>query len=150
MRNHLLLILLTSSIMAGSCGKINKAAEPVDIQNAAVLEVPPVQKTTAAFMSIKNNTSDDDYLISAETEVAEVCEMHKMVMEGEVMRMEKLDSVELPAGQTVVLKRGGMHLMLINLKREVKAGESITVKLKFKNANDLTVKAEVKSMDDLN
>ena len=150
MKNILTAVLLISGILWSCSEKGSKTPLPIEIENAAVLEVPSVQKTTAAFMNIKNNSSDDDFLIGAETDAAEVCELHEMVMEGEVMRMQKLDSVEIPEGKSIELKRGGIHLMLIHLKKEIKAGESIKLKLLFKNSNEIEMMAVVRTMDEIN
>ncbi|MDH5655203.1 MAG: copper chaperone PCu(A)C [Spirochaetia bacterium] len=130
--------------------KSDISSSRIQINRASILEVAPVQTTTAAFMEIENHSSDEDFLIGAETEIAEVCEIHEMVNEGEMMRMKKRDSVAIPGGETVLLRRGGLHLMLIDLKREIHDGEVIPLKLKFKNAEDIQIKIPVKSFDKIN
>ena len=145
-----LALLLSGFIFLTFCSDADSnISSSVTVKNAAILEVAPVQKTTAAFMKIQNDAEADDVLTGASADIAEVCELHKMVMEGEMMRMMKMDSVEIPAGKSILLKRGGLHLMLINLKREIHAGESFPLTLTFKNAGDVIVQAEVKAFDDL-
>ena len=147
MKNILMAVVILSGILVNCSQKGTNKSAPMEVENVAVLEVPSVQKTTAVFMTIRNNSADDDFLIGAQADIAEACEMHEMVMEGEVMRMQKLDSVEIPAGGSVEFKQGGLHLMLINLKREIKTGESIKIMLKFKNSNEVEVTGMVHPLD---
>ena len=61
-----------------------------------------------------------------------------------MMGMRKIDSLEIPAGGSVELKPGGYHIMLIDLTRELKAGDKFDITLKFANAGDVKVTAEVR------
>ena len=61
-----------------------------------------------------------------------------------MMGMRKIDSLEIPAGGTVELKPGGYHIMLIDLNRELVAGEKVDITLKFEKAGDVKVTAEVR------
>jgi copper(I)-binding protein len=54
-------------------------------------------------------------------------ELHQMAMEGQTMRMRAVDAIELPAGQAVNLASGGYHVMLFDLKRQLKEGETVPV-----------------------
>ncbi len=97
------------------------------------------------FETVKNNGDSADELLSATSTVAERVELHIMRMEGEVMRMREVKTIELPAKQAVDFKRGkGYHLMLMGLKAPLKEGDKFPVKLVFKNAGpvEITVKVE--------
>jgi copper(I)-binding protein len=100
------------------------------------------QTSGGGFMKLVNQGAADR-LLSASATVCERIEMHTMRIEGDVMRMRQLDTIELPAGKTVELKPGGLHLMLVGLKAPLKAGESFPLKLKFEHAGQLTVEVKV-------
>lgn len=92
-----------------------------------------------------DNQGGADRLLSASAPVCERVEMHVMRMEGDVMRMRQLETIELPAGKTVELKPGGLHLMFVGLKAPLKAGESFPLKLKFEKAGEVTVDVKVEA-----
>jgi hypothetical protein len=70
-------------------------------------------------------------LLGASSDVAGVVEIHEMAMEGNVMRMRAIRSLDLPSGGTVELKPGGHHIMLMDLKRPLATGEKIKVELRL-------------------
>ncbi|HQR55124.1 MAG TPA: copper chaperone PCu(A)C [Burkholderiaceae bacterium] len=87
------------------------------------------QTATGAFMSLMSN--DGARLIGAASPVAGVVEIHEMVMEGSVMRMRAIAGLDLPPGRSVELKPGGYHVMLMDLKRPLKAGERVPLELRI-------------------
>jgi copper(I)-binding protein len=102
------------------------------------------QTAGGGFMTFENK-GGADRLLSASAPVCERVEMHTMRMEGDVMRMRQLEMIELPAGKTVELKPGGLHLMLVGLKAPLKVGERFPLKLKFAKAGELTVDVAVEA-----
>jgi copper(I)-binding protein len=89
----------------------------------------PSQMATGAFMKI--TSPKPAKLVDASSPVAGVVEIHEMAMEGNVMKMRAVPSLDLPAGRTVELKPGGYHVMLMDLKRQLKEGETVPVTLVF-------------------
>lgn len=90
------------------------------------------QKATGAFMKL---VSDNDVtLVSARSDIAGTVEVHEMKMENDVMRMRSVDGLKLPANQPVELKSGGYHLMMMDLKKQLKVGTEAQITLVFKNA----------------
>ncbi len=102
-------------------------------------------QVTGAFMSLRNTGAQADRLLGASSDVAETIQVHETVVENEVMSMREVPALELPPGQTVELKHGSYHLMLINLKADLKAGETITLRLKFERAGEVTVSVPVRA-----
>jgi copper(I)-binding protein len=106
------------------------------------------QSATGAFMQLKS--ADGAALVSAESPVAGTVEIHEMRMEGNVMKMRAIPKLDLPAGQTVDLKPGGYHVMLMDLKRPLTKGETVPIKLKFQGKDgkpqELEIKAEVRDL----
>ena len=108
------------------------------------------QKATGMFGQITSAAGGK--LVSASSPVAGVVEVHEMVMDGNVMKMRAVTGLELPAGKAVELKPGGYHVMLMDLKQELKAGESVPVTLVIEGTGgkreSVEVKAPVKALAD--
>ena len=107
------------------------------------------QKATGAFMQI--TATGGGTLVSATSPVAGVVEIHEMAMDGNTMKMRALPKgLDLPAGKTVELKPGGYHVMLMDLKAPLKAGESIDISLvvegKDGKKETIALKAPVKEL----
>lgn len=85
------------------------------------------QKATGAFMQLQSPAGAK--LVEVRSPVAERVEIHEMRMDGEVMKMREVPALELPAGQTVELKPGSYHLMLMGLKRALPPGEDVPLTL---------------------
>ena len=107
------------------------------------------QTATGAFMQITSTAGGR--LVSVSTPAAGIAEIHEMKMEGSTMQMRALpQGLPLPAGKAVALKPGGYHLMLLDLKAPLKAGDSVTLTLVVESANGktetLNVKAPVKAL----
>lgn len=102
-------------------------------------------KTSAIYMVIYNQTKQDDRLIAAKTSVADLVEIHETRMENDIMKMQKVDGVVIPANGKVELKPGGYHIMLINLKQELKAGEKVPVMLIFEKNGEINLEAEIRT-----
>lgn len=106
----------------------------------------PGQSTGGGYLKL-HNRGPADRLIAASTPASATVELHSMTMEGDVMRMRQLDAIELPAGKTVELKPGGIHLMLMGLKAPLKLGDDVVLKLRFEKAGEVTVQAKVRAAD---
>lgn len=100
------------------------------------------QKVGGTYLTL-NNGGGADRLLGASSAAAAKVELHSMKMDGDVMRMRKVEAVDLPAGQTVALEPGGYHLMLVGLKQPLKAGASFPLTLRFAKAGELEVEVKV-------
>lgn len=99
---------------------------------------------SAAFLKLVNQGKSDDALVSASTTMAERVELHTMSMEGDVMKMRTIDSIELKAENSLAMKPGqGPHIMLFGLKKPLKAGEKFPMTLTFRKAGAVDVSIEV-------
>lgn len=103
------------------------------------------QRAGGAFLKLENRGSADDKLLSARADVAESVEMHSMTTEGDVMRMRQVTAIGLPGGQSVELKPGGLHLMLMGLKYPLRAGSSFPLTLKFERAGEVKIDVKVEA-----
>ncbi len=102
----------------------------------------------AAYLLLKNTTNQDDELIGASSDGAQAVEIHLSQMKADgTMEMTQQQSIAIPAGKALELKPGSYHVMLIGLTRDLKAGDEITLTLKFKNRADLTLTVPVKDAE---
>jgi copper(I)-binding protein len=106
----------------------------------------PGQKVSGAYMQIQSDT--DARLVAASSLVVPRVEVHQMKMDGDVMRMREVKAIDLPGGKTVSLVPGGYHIMLMNLKQPIKAGDSIPLTLTIESGGkrqSLEVKATARA-----
>lgn len=101
------------------------------------------QKATGAFMTL--TSAQPARLVGVSSPAAGVVEVHEMKMENDMMRMRQMPALELPAGQTVRLAPGGYHLMLMELKQPLKAGDSVPLTLEFEDAKKVRSKVVVEA-----
>jgi hypothetical protein len=114
------------------------------IQAADVWARAAASGNSAAYMLLRNGGQTVDRLIRAESDVAAAVELHKTTMEGNMMKMAPVENIEIPAQGQAELKPGGLHVMLIGLKRELKPDEKIRLKLHFEKAGAQEVEAVVR------
>ena len=116
-------------------------AQTVEVKDAWARTTVPGQKASGAFMKL--TAREGTRLVGASSPVAGVTEVHEMKMEGDIMRMRAIAGLDLPAGQTVELKPGGYHVMLLDLKVALRKDSSIPLTLVFKDAKGTESKLEV-------
>jgi copper(I)-binding protein len=100
--------------------------------------------TGAVYVTLSNTASQPDALIAASSEAARTAELHETTQAGGVMKMRPAKSIPVPAGGKVELKPGGYHIMLLDLKHDLKAGEKIPVTLKFEQGGEVRIEAAVR------
>ena len=148
MKNNLLNAMLAVVIGIGFTGTAqaqNAKVGGVQIENAYTRATVPGQMAAGGFMKIENKGAADQ-LISASSPVAGEVQLHEMSMEGNVMKMRQVKDIAVPAGGAVELKPGGLHLMFMNIKAPLTAGQTVPVKLKFSKAGEVEVKIPVNAM----
>lgn len=122
----------------------NTEALLVKVSDAWIRATVKGQSGTGGFMNL--TASQALTLTGFSTPAAADSELHEMTMDGGVMRMHAVPSLPLPAGQTVSLRpgMGGHHLMLMDLKQQLKEGEEVTVTLLLRTADGKVLKQDVK------
>jgi copper(I)-binding protein len=123
------------------------ALAQIEIENAWTRATPPGAKTAAGYMTIRNQSSSPDHLMSAASPLAARVEMHVHLHDGDVMRMRQVKGYDIPANGSLELKPGGAHLMLVDIKRGFKEGEKIPVTLRFERAGERKVVFNVGRID---
>ncbi|CAG2140004.1 hypothetical protein D3C87_1505790 [compost metagenome] len=131
--------------LAGLLGSAHALAQ-VDVSNAWVRGTVPAQSASGAFMTL--HAHESARLVGVSSPVA-AAELHEMKMENNVMRMRQLPSLDLPQMQDVELKPGGYHIMLMGLKSQLKAGDTVPLTLKIEQNGKIVeqqVKAQVRDL----
>lgn len=96
-----------------------------------------------AYLEIKTADGTADRLISLQSPAAGRVEIHTHIMDGDVMKMRRLDALDVGPGQSKVLKPGGDHVMLFDLKQPLKEGDLVKLTLVFEKAGPIDVQATV-------
>ena len=120
------------------------AQTSVQISDPWVRATVPQQKATGAFMQI--TAPKAMRLLEVRSPVAGVAEIHEMSMTDNMMRMRQVKELALPAGKAVELKPGGYHVMLLDLKGQVKAGDKIPLTLVVEGEDKHRVTIEVNAV----
>jgi copper(I)-binding protein len=116
----------------------------LEISGAFARATLPNAPVGGAFLTITNTGMSDDRLVSASSPVAGVTQLHEMKMEDNVMKMAELpDGIPVPAGQTVTLGPGGLHIMLMDLRRPLVEGTTVPLTLTFEKAGTIEVQVAI-------
>lgn len=134
MRRFLLASALFTSVVAHA---------QVKVDDPWVRATVAPQKATGAFMQLTSPKAAK--VVAASSPVAEMVEIHEMKMDNGVMKMRAVEALALPAGQTVALKPGSYHVMLMGLKAPIKAGETVSLTLTLEGEDKQRTTVEVKA-----
>lgn len=107
---------------------------PIRVETAWARASAGEAKNGAAYMTLHNVGTGPDKLLSATSSVAGKVELHNHIMVGNVAQMRPVDAIEVSPGSPTVLQPGGLHVMLLDLKAPLKAGQSFRVTLNFERA----------------
>lgn len=118
------------------------ALAQVEVKDAWIRATVSQQKATGAFMRL--TAAQATRVVQVSSPVAGVAEIHEMSMTDNVMRMRAVTALDLPAGQTVELKPGGYHVMLLDLKQTIKEGDVVPLTLTLEGNDGKRTSMEVK------
>lgn len=119
-------------------------AHDIEVQDAWSRPTVKGIANGVTYFDIKNAGDTDDSLVSASSPVADRAEIHTSEDEDGVTKMRKLDSLDLPAGETKTLSPRGYHIMLMKLKEPLEADSTFPLTLSFENGEDMTVDVHVR------
>ncbi|UCV09718.1 copper chaperone PCu(A)C [Dechloromonas denitrificans] len=129
-------LTLASGVLAG-------AADQLSVQDPYVRLAPPNAPATGAFMVIRNGGDKDVKVLKADNPVSRVTELHTHLNEGGVMKMRPVAAIEVKAKGEAVLKPGGLHVMMIDLKTPMKEGDVVPITLTLDDGSTKQVDAKV-------
>lgn len=134
-------LLCSAVVFAGT------AADAITVSNPYVPALPPGQPNTLAYMGLTNSSDQDIELVAAEGTVSKVVELHTHVMQDGMLNMIKIDKIDLPAGNTVMLEPNGLHIMLIGLNNDLKDGDKVALTLVFNDGSKKAVEVPVRKIE---
>ncbi len=117
-------------------------AQSVTVDHPWARATAPSAKAGGLFLTLHGGATPDR-LLSAASPVAGMVELHRTVNENGVMKMLPVEALPIEPGKKVELKPGGLHIMLMDLKRQLKQGETFPVTLTFEKAPPMTVTATI-------
>jgi periplasmic copper chaperone A len=136
--------ILSTALIALTTSAWAQSTTSVDIKDPWVRATVAQQKATGAFMQLTAKT--DSKLVEAKSPVAGVVEIHEMAMDNNIMKMRQIPGLALPAGKAVELKPGGYHVMLMDLKGQVKEGDVVPVTLVIEGKDGKRESVEIKAL----
>ena len=121
------------------------ADNTLTIHDAWVREAPPGAQVLAGYAQIENATDQANAIIAVSSTAFEKAEIHRSEVKGGIARMAQIKRLDLPAHKIVKLEPGGTHLMLINPKSPLHAGEHVMLVFMLSSGDALNVDAEVRN-----
>ena len=116
----------------------------VEVSDAWVRATGQGQKATGVFMNLTAQKATR--LVGVKADLTGSAEVHEMKMDKDVMKMQAVKALDLPAGQTVALKPGSYHVMLMDLKAPVAEDSHVVLTLLFEDAAGVKTQSEVKAV----
>lgn len=131
------IVLFSMFLLVAAC----TPKEGIEVRDAWIRTAP--QGGNSALYFVIHNYSADDELVGVSAEVADAAEIHESSMVNDVMHMRVVESVPLASGEDVEFASGGLHVMLVGLKKEAKVGDMVDIVLHFKNSEDFRLQVPV-------
>jgi periplasmic copper chaperone A len=141
--SRLLAAFLAAALPAGAALAAG-AADAIMVHDPYVREVPPGTPNTGAFMMLMNMGDKDVKLVKAASPVAKVAELHTHINDNGIMKMRPVAAIDVKAKGDATLKPGGLHVMLIDLKRPLKEGDKVAITLGFDDGSSKQIEAPVR------
>ncbi|MDX1513533.1 MAG: copper chaperone PCu(A)C [Gammaproteobacteria bacterium] len=123
------------------------AGGPVHVMSPWTRALPPVSENGAVYLTLRSHGGVPDRLTGASSPMAKRVEIHSHAMEGGMMVMRPVESVEIPPDEYVKFEPGGNHLMLIGLEQPLVEGDQFPLTLEFERGSPLEVTVTVLSVD---
>ena len=146
-------LLILSAVLAATASASGQSSDAkIRVDGAWARRAPMMESSdakagsgnSAVYATLVNPRNEPDALISAATDVAEAVEIHESYQESGMMMMRPVKKIDIPAGRKVEMKPGGYHIMLLNLKRDLKPKEVVSLTLMFEKAGKIPVNAPVR------
>jgi copper(I)-binding protein len=143
MLRSLILALMIAAIGLAACEAGTSRAQ-IKVEEAWARPVPLAGGNGAVYLRLLNSGGEADQLLGGSSPLAEAVEVHKTTMSQDVMKMEPLPSLAVPAGGQVELQPGAIHIMLIRLEQPLAAGDRLPLTLRFEQSGDLQLDIQVR------
>jgi periplasmic copper chaperone A len=141
--------LLALALATGASGALAEdySVGTLQIGNPWTRATPRGSSVAGAYMKITNKGSAPDRLVGGSAAVAGRFEVHSMVMEQGVAKMRPVEGgLEIKPGETVELKPGSLHVMLMGLKQPLEKGQKVKGTLEFEKAGKIDIEYAVEAI----
>lgn len=136
-----------ASLLAAAFSAISFSSfAAINVSEPYARATPPHAPNSAAFMMLKNSGDETVSLLNAKTPAAGVLELHTHAMHDGMMKMRQVESIEVPANGMTELKPGGLHVMLFDLQKPLKEGETLPLTLTFSDGTQITQEVPIKKV----
>ncbi|MCP4285808.1 MAG: copper chaperone PCu(A)C [Gammaproteobacteria bacterium] len=146
MKRLVISILAASVVLANTFALAGSAADDVVVSDAYARAVPPGQPNSAAFMVLTNGSATGHSVVAADSSVSDVSELHTHTMSEGMMKMRQVKMIEIPANGVTSLAPGGLHVMMIGLKQNLKPGDQVELTLTFEDGSKTNLVAPVQKL----
>jgi periplasmic copper chaperone A len=144
---RVLLYVVATALLIASTSFAFAQDTSIQIEQPWSRATPAGAGTGAVYLTVNNKSHDADRLLSASSDVAEKSQIHEMKVVNGIMEMREITGgVPVPAGGSIVLKPGSYHVMLVGLKKPLKAGETISLTLDFEKAGKVSITVPIRAM----
>lgn len=140
-----LFVLLLIAAVSAPVFAHEQSAGQLEFKHLWIKQVPGA-RNGAMFVEIINQGDTDDHLIAVRTDMAKKAQLHTQVIEDGIARMRRIDGIDIPAGGTVRLEPGGMHIMLMGIQGMQMDGAMVPVTLVFEAAGKISLTAAIEGM----
>lgn len=127
-----------------SVARAQAEKDGITVQDAWTRATPGEARTAAVYFTAVNRGDESDRIMSASSPASDRAEMHATIRDGDIMRMRRVISVEVPAGGRAAFKPNSFHVMLTGLKVPLKVGDTVPLTLHFDRTGDMTVTVTVR------
>ena len=143
LKTSALIVTLLFSLLLVSCSSGDQ--EGIDVEEIWGRPSPKSASNAAFYMAIRNTGQEQDSLIEASIDICGATELHMSNIDDEgVMSMQQVGQIDVPAGETINLEPGGLHVMCIDRQAELNPGDSVPISLSFTRAGEIVVEAEIR------
>jgi hypothetical protein len=131
------------ALLLASCSR--ETGSGIQIENAWGRASPQSAENAAFYLTIQNTGSEADALIGAQSPACGMTELHETSMDAQsLMQMHPVERIEIPAGEQVELKVGGLHVMCMHKQADFASGAKISLTLLFEKAGEQTIEVEIR------
>ena len=131
--------------LASALAALPAFAGELAVTNAWSRSTPPAAKVGVVYFTLRNDTKKSDRLLKLSTPVATKVEVHRTEELDGIARMREVAVLHVDAGQTLEFQPGGLHVMLMGLRKPLVAGTSYDLDLLFEVAGPRKVKVTVRA-----
>ena len=138
---------LTIGLLFNVAALAGTAADAITVSDPYIPAMPSGQPNGLAYMELTNGSDQDIEVVGAEGTISKVIELHTHIMQDGMMQMKRVEKIDLPAGKTVQLKTGGLHVMLIGLNQDLVPDTKVSLTLVFSDGSKKELEVPVRKIE---